>query len=443
VLLLGVIGLAVLLGLAWRFGTRFRAAAPPEVEVEDDPVLAEAIEAARRKVTAAPSSADAWGGLGKLLRGSGYHPEAVACFAQAERLAPADPRWPYLRGEGLLPGDPEAALPHLRRAVERADRSDPDNVGPRLRLGEVLLRLGNYEEAEAALLRAEEIDPENPSVGLNLGLLAYARDDLEAAWRHLSRCATSPFTQQRACSCLATVSARLGRKADAAAFNQQANTLPRDTAWPDPFVLECLQLAVGKPQRFRRIEHLETQGRSKEAVELLRELVERQPDPRAWLGLGRNLAALGDGRGAEDALRTAIRLTPENAQAHYHLGKLLYARGEALARGKANPAEAARAFAEAAGEARLAGERDPLSGLAQLVLGLSLKQLGKRKEALAALRAAASRTPDLAEAHLHLGEMLAEDGRKDEARRSLERAVQVASPDDPRPREALARLNRR
>jgi Flp pilus assembly protein TadD len=49
-------------------------------------------------------------------------------------------------------------------------------------------------------------------------------------------------------------------------------------------------------------------------------------------------------------------------------------------------------------------------------------------------------SPDLAEAHLNLGETLAEEGQIAQARTSLERAAQLASPDDPRPRAALAKL---
>ena len=84
VLILAGLGLATAAGwYAWR---RLTAPEPPEVVVpSDDPVLAEAVEAARDRVRQEPYSAVAWGNLGKLLRGSGFKEQAEVCFAQAER----------------------------------------------------------------------------------------------------------------------------------------------------------------------------------------------------------------------------------------------------------------------------------------------------------------------------------------------------------------------
>src|SRR5262249_3598525 len=170
-------------------------------------------------------------------------------------------RWPYLRGEGLEQRDPDAALPHLRRAVELGGRKEADNLAPRLRLAEVLLAKGQVEEAEANLQSALKRNPENPTVHLDLALVAFTREDLEASRDHLLRCQDSPFTRQRACAQLAAVCQRLGDEASAGEFSRRAGALPRDAHWVDPFLAECLQLAVGKQSRFRSAEQLEAQGR--------------------------------------------------------------------------------------------------------------------------------------------------------------------------------------
>src|SRR5262249_62259335 len=99
------------------------------------PAVAEAAGAARRKVRRALSPAEPGGHLGKLRRACESLPQAAACFAQAERLDPGDPRWPYLRGEALLLRDPGAALPHLQRAVGLCDRGGADVAAPRPRPG--------------------------------------------------------------------------------------------------------------------------------------------------------------------------------------------------------------------------------------------------------------------------------------------------------------------
>ena len=84
-------------------------------------------------------SAAAWGRLGKILLAHEFSDEARACFAQAEALDPAEPRWPYHQGTILSQGEPDAAIPKLQRAVERCG-NDPD--APRLRLAEILLAQG-------------------------------------------------------------------------------------------------------------------------------------------------------------------------------------------------------------------------------------------------------------------------------------------------------------
>src|SRR5207249_4790486 len=103
-----------------------------------------------------------------------------------------------------------AAEPFLRKAAELCDRVDPDNFAPRLRLAELLFATGTYADAETQLRRAAQIEPNDPTVHLDLGLLAFARNELEESRRELLRCQHSPFTQQRACAQLAAIYQRRG-----------------------------------------------------------------------------------------------------------------------------------------------------------------------------------------------------------------------------------------
>src|SRR5262249_38708898 len=81
--------------------------------------------------------------------------------------------------------------------------------------------------------------------------------------------------------------------------------------------------------------------------------------------------------------------------------------------------------------ARQALALKPDYGFAHMTLGLSLKRLGQRAEAVDALRQAVRCTPEYAELHFYLGEALAEDGQTSEARRRLEQALRLAEPDAP------------
>jgi tetratricopeptide (TPR) repeat protein len=156
--------------------------------------------------------------------------------------------------------------------------------------------------------------------------------------------------------------------------------------------------------------------------------------------LARNLGILGDFAASDRALRSAIALEPDRFQAYHDRSRLLWMWAEKD--GRTDRARARARYEEAAGCAREAIARRPDHAPAHISLGLCLRRLGKRPEALAAFRTATEQSPDLVEAYLNLGETLAEDGQVTKARACLERAVQLASPDDPRPRAALAKLKK-
>ena len=434
ILVLAVVGGTAALGwYGWRW---YNAPSPPEIAAAVlDPELTAVIEKARERIRQEPYSAPRWGDLGKLLRTAQLFTDAAACYAQAERLDPHNPRWPYLQGEALRLSDSRAALPPLERAAALAGDRE---IAPHLRLGELLLTLGRNEEAERHLRRAQDIDPDNPTVQYNLGVQALARDDADGALTHLKRSEHSLFTQRKTCFQLAAVYRRLGRDQEADKYSRKAEQLEPDHNWLDPFVPS--EEVVGRPARLQRIQHLETQGNYRAAAEQLAELIQERPDYAAYVALGNDLAKIGDFTRAEQALRSAIALVPDGFRAHYELSRLLWARAD---RDRGKDAERARKeYEESIASARRALARRPDYGMAHVVLGMSLRGLGKRDEARETLRTAITCNPDLAEAHLYLGEVLAEEGRTAEARASLERAVQLARPDDARPREALARLRK-
>src|SRR5439155_12563614 len=135
---------------AWFIWQQYRLSHPPATEVAIieppaielsgiDPAVSRAIEKARAAVNESPRSAQTWGQLGKTLLAHGIHHPAGTCLAQAERLEPAEPRWPYLQGIALVsadPPDPGAAIQHFQSAVDRGGNT-PNVL--RLYLGEILL----------------------------------------------------------------------------------------------------------------------------------------------------------------------------------------------------------------------------------------------------------------------------------------------------------------
>ena len=415
---------------------------PPVPEVplsaEVDAPLAEAVSSARQAVLQEPHSAAAWGRLGKLLLANGFTDQASPCLAQAERLQPDEPRWPYLQALPLLLRDRDAAVPYLRRTVELCDQHDPDKTTPRLTLAEVHLEKGELDPAEDLCRKVLQGQPDNARAHFNLGMIALARDDLDASVTHLTRAATSPFARKKAYAQLTAVYQRRGDRATAETMSHEEQQAKPDLLWDDPYVSDYQQLAMGRQHELLLAERLEQEGRLAEETKVLMTIAEEYPDDRSYVALGVALAKMRNYQAAETILRRALKQAPNKINAHYALGVVLFRKGESLQH-DADP-EAAEQFRACADSERRALELKPDHAMAHLFLGRALNKLGENKAAFNAFRAAVRCRPELAEGHLQLGEALAADGQKAEALIHLRHAVELAPAEDRRPRQALDRL---
>jgi tetratricopeptide (TPR) repeat protein len=339
-----------------------RAPQPPEPDLtEVDPDVVEAVTAARNKVQQQPNSGALWGRLGMVFFAHDFHDEAERSFAQAERLDPADARWPYLRGLSLVLTNPDASIPCFQRAAERCGGNP---LAPRLRLAETLLSQGRLDEAELHLERARKAEPDNARVQLGLGRLAMLRGQWGSALEHLDPCTNDVHAQRLAHRLRAEAWTRLGEPDKARAEQRQAAEATKDQSWPDPFLQDVLRLQRGLSIRLQQAQSLLAQRRSREAVELLQETIQRYPhaasarlllgevwrhlgrneqaeqafakavqvdrhSPDAWFRLGCAQAARKRMGEAADSFRRAIRLKPDYADAHVNLGHCLQELGDA------------------------------------------------------------------------------------------------------------------
>jgi tetratricopeptide (TPR) repeat protein len=401
---------------------------PPQPPGENldgvEPAVAELIRDARSRVREKPDSGSAWGILGEVFFANEMNEESTVCFLRAEALDPKNPRWPYFRAGILLnEGEREQAVTYLERAV---DHCDSDETAPRLLLGETLLVLGRLDEAEEHFRGVLAVQPENVRVHFDLGLLAISRQDWKTARDHLTRCLGNPVTQKKSRVQMAIVCRRLGDAKSANEFHEQARSMPVDLDWADSFIAEYQLWAVKKKTRYRLAEFHEAAGRSDEAIAAIKPLLEQYPDDYLpFLSMGRMLGQKGDHQAAEPFLRKAVRLAPDKVQPYYYLSLVLFTKAES----KKDDVELSRPlYEEAAGLARKAIERQGDYGFAYMSLGVSLKRLGQRREAIDALRQAVRFLPDKGELHFYLGEALEEDGRLGEARGRLEHALKIAEP---------------
>jgi TolB-like protein/DNA-binding winged helix-turn-helix (wHTH) protein/Tfp pilus assembly protein PilF len=163
------------------------------------------------------------------------------------------------------------------------------------------------------------------------------------------------------------------------------------------------------------VQGVDTQARA--AAQRALELDDRLAD--AYVAWGRlQLFHDWDWRGAENSIRRALELDPNNLEAHFYYSLVHLAAGR---------------FAEAIAEIQTAEQLDPLSHQVQANYGRILLHTGKLEEALLRVNQAIEREPRSANAHLRLAQLYEAMGRYAEALETYDKArVLRGSPRDNR-----------
>lgn len=339
--------------------------------------------------------APAYGDLGMLYHAYGLHEPAEACYRNAARSAPADPRWPHALGVLLQDaGRLDEASAAYRRSVELA----PKNVAALVHLGEIARLQGKPDDAESFARQALAADPSCAAAQALLGQAALDRRDFAAAVGPLEAALAALPGANRLHYLLAQAYRGLGNAANAAKAGEHLAKAGQVGARPPDPLLDALDaLRSGERVRLARAKTAYQNKRYAEASDLYRAVLTDRPDSvEAHVNLAASLVALGDRAAAVEELRQALRRDPANTTAHFNLGSLLALDGPS---------------AEA---------RDHLA-------------------------AAAAALPQDAEAHRALAQILRDGGHPEEALPEYARAVALA-PADERARvgeaETLVRLER-
>lgn len=311
---LGLVALLAmgLLGLAW--GRGWFAPAPREIPgnlTEGDAEVVAAIRKARTAVVKEPKSATAWGKLGQVLQVHNFLDYALAAYAEAARLEPRNPNWPYFRASiFLVRATPADAISELERAAERGGLDEL----PRLRLGELFIGQGRFDEADEILRKVLEARPNDPRAHLLMAQVAIARQAWAECLRHLETVADAPPAQKQVCALRLLAYGRLGDTAGLKREQGRLAKLPDDPAWPDPLLDDLTRFQVGVLPRLTKALTLLQQGQTQEAVAILHEAVRDYPDSDiAYGALGRCMALRGNYAEAEEALRKSLELAPDSA----------------------------------------------------------------------------------------------------------------------------------
>jgi tetratricopeptide (TPR) repeat protein len=413
---------ATTLAVAWYSRPRVHL---PAVDLSQfSPRTAELIAHAQEAVQKAPRSGEAWGRLGSVLWAHELLAEAAACFEQAEKFAPREVRWPYLRGLCLERHQPDLSLTCIRRAVLLSGDLPLTN----LQLAEMLLARGELKEAEEILRRTMLVAPGDSRVLLNLGRLALMKGDTNEALQCTSHAAEIDPSRRRIRLLLCQIHQRRGDTKAAEEQLRVINELPPVSPyyeWPDPFLAEASRAKVDESGVVERAQELMEGGRSQQAIQLLDSVGGRNSrNIDVTIMLARALRQTGELGQASELLLAARQRAPDHPLVHYELGNLSRITGRNR---------------EAVEHYREAVRLEPTYAIAYYYLSASLRELDDRDGAIEALQAACQHVPDNLRVQRELIEWLWRYGHREAAMEQLRGTLQRA-PNDPECRQLLKRL---
>jgi tetratricopeptide (TPR) repeat protein len=156
----------------------------PSEQGKNDPRILIAEAMAQHNLQKNPEDFEAHYNLAALLMGRGEVPQAIAHFAQANRIRPNEPTVNNAFGAALLAvGRTEESVPHLTAALN----ARPDYFDARYNLGNALASLGDFRGALAQFQAAVRINPDDANAEANLGSAFAETGDLKQAKLHYER----------------------------------------------------------------------------------------------------------------------------------------------------------------------------------------------------------------------------------------------------------------
>jgi tetratricopeptide (TPR) repeat protein len=421
--LAGLAGLAV--GVNFYFWLNQPKLEPlPRVATESlEPAVRTLIEGAQAEAAQKGRSATAWGDLGAVLRAHDLGLEAEACYRNAQRLDPADYRWPYLLGVSLATTDAERAVACFRQAAERCG----NRPHVQLRLAEMLLDRGEREEAAVLIEKVLAYAPSDPRGQLNKARLLFLEGKLPEAKSWAERSAASADDKRAPQQLLAQLCRRTGdADGEARAVAALARIADGITPWEDPDVAAVLALRQDRSARLAKAEDLAAGGDTMEAAQILAELAAGNDSASAAAQLARNYNQQKRFAEAEALLRGQLPHSPSDERLHFELGVALFQQQK---------------YAPAAGEFRRVTELKPDHADAFYNLGHALLKLNRKEEARDSFAVAVRLSPSHAFARINLAELLLDSGQPEAAREHLQAALRIA-PQDKRAQELFARAKK-
>jgi tetratricopeptide (TPR) repeat protein len=351
----------------------------------------------------------------------------------------------------------------------------PDNVATHIRLATSLYSFRKYEDADALLSRALELDPRSGRACTMRGVILEAQGKKAEAETLLLRGVELEPTSSMCLYRLANFREHQRKPKEAEALYRASIELNPNAA-NSLYNLGLILAGQGKNDEaevcFRKViqttpKHMAVNalrnllakcGRAREMAAVFREAAERDPgDADSLFGLGRELERAGKPDEAVAAYQKAIAVNPDHATAHCCLGAIRLAQdksAEAEAHFRRsieiNPRYAtahnnlgvvqrdANKLKEAAASFRTASEIEPGYAMPVRNLGTVFERQGELIEAVACFRKAAELAPGFIDAEEDLARVLLAVGQYRSAREAADRLLAHLSPENSRRPDAEA-----
>jgi tetratricopeptide (TPR) repeat protein len=382
----------------------------PEVAVASlDTDVRSAIEKARNEALAQPKNGQASGRLGMVLEAHTLYQPAVLAYQRAIRLEPKEFAWRYYLALSIQ--QPEQAL----AAIADALRLRADYTPALLKRGELLYKLGRFQESAATLEPLLSQQPDSAAILYLLGRVKYGQGDFAAA-EDLYRRATQAYpTYGAAWFGLAETGRRLGHNTEAQ-NNFELAELNKNDSPPadDPLFKEVTDLATGIENRLTTAKQMIHKRQFDDAARLYKEVLKQYPENPDGLV---NLLYLAQfpNQATPDEVETlfqqARRIDPPLAQVYMYYGTALASQGK---------------YDGAIGAIEKAIAMKPGFPEAHAWLADVRERQNRPDQAIEQYRKALATQPSLRPARLELGKLLLKAGRNREAIPALLPALDVS-----------------
>lgn len=334
-MIFALIGIALALGLGWRYLSRGALAAEipvlPGLE-RSRPAVAEQITGADREARRRGYSGEPLGRLAMVYHANSFYEHARITYRLAMRVEPEDYLWPYYLGVlEVTTGENERAISFLTRAVELNARLPHAWT----RLGQLYFRKEMLEEAEHAFRNTLRLDPNHPHACVGMARVAGQDGRWPEAVRLLEGAVKEHPRYGPAHRYLAIAYGHVGRDADRERHEDLGSDIGLQMR--DPLMWELIAMSTTGSVLVMHAQIAQSWGDLDRAEALLRRAVEvAADDPDARLAIGRfllrpDVATADRLREAQTHLEAGLKLDASYVNTRHDYALVLQALGDTTA----------------------------------------------------------------------------------------------------------------